>query len=193
MVSPAGRSAGRERRGPASASGCRSSTPASWRFSPPGLLLLARHSGEQLHFLRCAFTGALHLDMQEQSEESFAPAWCARSRWRLMPSCRHAPALPPTTFPNYLPTPASSLHEAIHPLQATRQQPGAMPSRRRQPVRLTAITGAAAISLLLSACAVDSAVRAAAHHRTDRVASPLPHDGDGQALQRWWSQWNDAT
>ena len=27
---------------------------------------------EQLHFLRCAFTGALHLDMQEQSEESFA-------------------------------------------------------------------------------------------------------------------------
>jgi len=29
-------------------------------------------TAEQLHFLRCAFTGALHLDMQEQSEESFA-------------------------------------------------------------------------------------------------------------------------
>ena len=31
-------------------------------------------STEQLHFLRCAFTGALHLDMQEESDESFARA-----------------------------------------------------------------------------------------------------------------------
>ncbi len=29
-------------------------------------------SAEQLHFLRCAFTGALHLDMKEQTDESFA-------------------------------------------------------------------------------------------------------------------------
>ena len=82
---------------------------------------------------------------------------------------------------------------AIHPLQATRQQPGAMPSRRRRPVRLTAITGAAAISLLLSACAVGPQYAPPPIIAPAAWQAPLPHDGDGQALQRWWSQWNDAT
>ncbi|HOB00214.1 MAG TPA: TolC family protein, partial [Casimicrobium huifangae] len=68
-----------------------------------------------------------------------------------------------------------------------------MPSRRRRPARLTAITGAVAISLLLSACAVGPQYAPPPIIAPAAWQAPLPHDGDGQALQRWWSQWNDAT
>ncbi len=80
---------------------------------------------------------------------------------------------------------------ARHPARASRLQP-----RGRRPRWRAATASALTATLLLTACAVGPQYAPPATNLATAATAwqaPLPHDGDGQSLQRWWAQWNDAT
>lgn len=82
---------------------------------------------------------------------------------------------------------------AIHPMRAIRPLLRVGPQQPPTPPRLTPLVGALAAALLLTACAVGPQYVAPPVPAVSAWQAPLPHDGDGQSLQRWWAQWNDAT